>query len=153
MTSNLIFLSATYAFVLFVLLLILARAKSAFALRLVIIALAGVSYIVHFFSLDQLRGWPTTAALPEHFTLKAWSITEPNPSTETAGRIDLWIQAEPAGALRAHTLSYSSALHQELENAGERIQQGYRQQGATKGSGTVEFSDAPRRLPEKKGSD
>ncbi|MEK9942789.1 MAG: hypothetical protein ACPHCM_05335 [Arenicellales bacterium] len=152
MTDSLILLSITYAFVLFVMLLILTRSRYPLGLRFAVIALAAGVYVTHFFALDALRGWPTTTALPKQFALKAWAITEPNPSAETAGRIDLWIQTDDSDMPRAYSVTYSQALHQQLESAGERMKQGYRQQGATRGTGSIEFSDTQRRLPLKSGS-
>lgn len=147
MTRDLVMLSASYAFVVFVLLLILIRSRLAVWLRVIAVLLAAGIYVLHFYSLENLRGWPTAAELPESFMLKAWQITEPNRAAQQSGRIDIWIQADDWEAPRAYELAYSKILHEQLEAAGTRMAEGYRQRGVAKGSGEVNVSDATRRLP------
>ena len=151
MTSSLIVLTATYAFALFVLLLLLIRSRLSRKARVSVVLAGSAFYLAHFFSLNAMQGWPSQSSLPEEFTLHAWQIEEPNPAQNQAGRIYLWVQTQEWGAPRAYTLPYSNGLHDRLETAGVRRNEGYIQKGRADGSGRVTFSDTSRRLPAKKG--
>ncbi|HCK76829.1 MAG TPA: hypothetical protein DHW07_06760 [Gammaproteobacteria bacterium] len=150
MSSSLILLTITYAFGLFVLLLFLIQSRLQFSLRIFVILAGTAFYLVHFFSLDALRGWPTDSPLPEKFTLHAWRFQEPNPVENQFGYIYLWVQAQDWEHPRAYTLPYSSELHDRLEVAQARRDQGYLQKGRKDSGGSVKFSDTSRRLPTKK---
>ena len=150
MTGSLIALTATYAFALFVLLLLLVRSRLSLKARVSIVLAGSAFYLAHFFSLNALQGWLSQSSLPEEFTLHAWQIEEPNPAQNQAGRIYLWVQTQEWDIPRAYTLPYSNGLHDRLETARARHQEGYTQQGQADGSGEVKFSDTSRRLPAKK---
>ena len=68
MSSHVVVLSLAYAFVLFVLLLLLIRARLSWTLRLSVVLVATGFYLLHYFSLSELQGWPVDSALPEEFT-------------------------------------------------------------------------------------
>jgi hypothetical protein len=148
-SGSLIVLTVTYAFGLFVLLLLLIRSRLSITVRLAVVLAGGVFYLLHFFSLNELRGWPSDSPLPETFTLHAWQFQEPNPVQGQSGYIHLWVQGEDWDAPRAYALPYNSGLHDQLETAQARRNAGYLQQGRADGSGTIRFSDKSRRLPEK----
>ena len=150
MTGNLIVLTVTYVFSLFVLLLLLIRSRLSFTARASVVLAASAFYLMHFFSLNTLQGWPSQSSLPEEFTLHAWQVEEPNPAQEQAGQIYLWVQTQEWEAPRAYALPYSSDLHDRLEAAEIRHNEGYVQKGRADGSGEVKFSDTSRRLPTKK---
>ena len=149
MSSSLVVLTLTYAFCLFVLLLLVVRSRLSLAVRLSVVLAAGGFYLLHYFSLNELQGWPSNSSLPENFTLHAWRFQEPNPVENQSGHIHLWIQAQNWAAPRAYALPYSSELHDRLEAAQVRRNQGYLQKGQADGSGSVRFSDTSRRLPAK----
>lgn len=151
MTASLFVLAVTYVFGLFVLLLLLIRSRLSFTTRASVILAGSAFYVIHFFSLNTLQGWPSRSSLPEEFTLHAWQIEEPNPAQTQAGRIYLWVQAQEWEAPRAYALPYSNELHDRLDTARARHDEGYTQQGQIDGSGSATFSDAPRRLPLKTG--
>ena len=151
MTASLFVLTVTYVFGLFVLLLLLIRSRLSFAARASVVLAGSAFYVIHFLSLNTLQGWPSQSSLPEEFTLHAWQIEEPNPAQNQAGRIYLWVQAQEWEAPRAYALPYSNELHDRLETAGVRRNEGYIQKGRADGSGRVTFSDTLRRLPAKKG--
>ena len=152
MTGSLIALTATYAFALFVLLLLLVRSRLSQKARVSIVLAGSAFYLAHFFSQNALQGWPSQSSLPEEFTLHAWQVEEPNPAQEQAGQIYLWVQTQEWEAPRAYALPYSNELHDRLDTAQARHQEGYTQQGQIDGSGSATFSDAPRRLPLKTGN-
>lgn len=147
MTGSLIVLTVTYVFGLFVLLLLLIRSRLSFTARASVLLAGSAFYVIHFFSLNTLQGWPSQSSLPEEFTLHAWQIEEPNPAQNQAGRIYLWVQAQEWEAPRAYALHYSNELHDRLDTARARHDEGYTQQGQIDGRGSATFSDAPRRLP------
>ncbi len=151
MTTSLVVLTATYAFALFVLLLLLVRSRLSRKARVSIILAGSAFYLAHFFSLNALQGWPSQSSLPEEFTLHAWQVEEPNHSQNQVGQIYLWVQTQEWEAPRAYVLPYSNELHDRLETAGVRRNEGYIQKGRPDGSGRVTFSDTSRRLPAKKG--
>ena len=151
MTASLFVLAVTYVFGLFVLLLLLIRSRLSFTARVLMILAGSAFYLIHFLSLNTLQGWPSQSSLPEEFTLHAWQIEEPNPAQTQAGRIYLWVQAQEWEAPRAYALPYSNELHDRLETAAVRRNEGYIQKGRADGSGRVTFSDTSRRLPAKKG--
>ncbi len=151
MTGSLFVLTVTYVFGLFVLLLLLIRSRLSFAARASVVLAGSAFYVIHFFSLNTLQGWPSQSSLPEEFTLHAWQIEEPNPVQDQAGRIYLWVQAQEWEAPRAYALPYSNELHDRLDTARARHDEGYTQQGQIDGNGSATFSDAPRRLPLKTG--
>ena len=151
MTASLFVLTVTYVFGLFVLLLLLIRSRLSFTARALVILAGSAFYVIHFLSLNTLQGWPSQSPLPEEFTLHAWQIEEPNPAQTQAGRIYLWVQAQEWEAPRAYALPYSNELHDRLETAAVRRNEGYIQKGRADGSGRVTFSDTSRRLPAKKG--
>ena len=152
MTTSLVVLTATYAFALFVLLLLVVRARLSLKTRASVVLAGSAFYLAHFFSLNTLQGWPSQSSLPEEFTLHAWQVEEPNHTQNQAGQIYLWVQTQEWEAPRAYALPYSNELHDRLDTARARHQEGYAQQGQADGSGSVTFSDTPKRLPLKTGN-
>jgi len=151
-TTSLVVLTATYAFALFVLLLLVVRARLSLKTRASVVLAGSAFYLAHFFSLNTLQGWPSQSSLPEEFTLHAWQVEEPNHTQNQAGQIYLWVQTQEWEAPRAYALPYSNELHDRLDTARARHQEGYAQQGQADGSGSVTFSDTPKRLPLKTGN-
>ncbi len=150
MSSSLVVLTLTYAFCLFVLLLLVVRSRLSLAVRLSVVLAAGGFYLLHYFSLNELQGWPSDSPLPKEFTLHAWKFQEPNPVENQSGHIHLWIQAQNWAAPRAYALPYASELHDRLEAAEARHREGHLQEGRVDGSGNIKFSNSLRRLPVKK---
>ncbi len=112
--------------------------------------------------LQELRGWPSAAELPDRFRLLAFDIVEPEPAAANPGRILLWIAVVGKSEPRVHALPYSKQLHQALAAAEKRQAQGRQQigskvpKGATAsaqnqpGGQIVQFEDAVSKpLPEK----
>ena len=149
MSSHVVMLTLAYAFALFVLLLLLIRARLPLAMRLSVVLVGSAFYLLHFFSLSELQGWPSDSSLPEEFTLHAWQVEESNPIQDQSGYVYLWVQSQNWDAPRAYTLPYSSELHDQLETAEARRRKGHFQEGRMDGSGTINFSDTSRRLPAK----
>ena len=66
MSGKLIALTLAYAFSIFVLLLLLIRSRLSMAVRLSVVLAGAVFYLLHYFSLSSLQGWPSSARLPKH---------------------------------------------------------------------------------------
>ncbi len=98
------------------------------------IFLVAVFYFVTFHSIKQFLGWPTEKELPEKFMMLSSWITEPNKKTGKGGSIHLWAvelsSNGPADAPRAYALPYDYDLHQELNEAQNRLRQGTIQIGS-----------------------
>ena len=95
----------------------------------VILVLLPVFYIGHYLMLQELKGRPSSAELPERFRLLAFDITEPDPNTAEPGRILIWIDGIGERDPRVHELPYRKQLHQTLVAARERQVQGHQQIG------------------------
>lgn len=98
-------------------------------LMTLILVLLPVFYIGHYLMLQELKGRPSSAELPERFRLLAFDITEPDPNTAEPGRILLWIDGIGERDPRVHELPYGKQLHQTLVAARERQAQGHQQIG------------------------
>lgn len=112
------------------LLLASARHRSPWLVGGVLAALP-VFYAVQFTLVQNLAGWPSEAPLPDEFELLAYVVEEPDRARDSAGEILLWLRASEAADPRVHRLEYDRALHQSLDEAGERIAEGRRQVGRT----------------------
>lgn len=100
--------------------------------KAVMIGLTSGFYIVTYFSLPPLLGWPTDAALPERFRLIAVHVQEPNKFTGTEGRIFLWataINAPPDSEPRAYRLLFAPTLHERAIEARNKLRKGIPQLG------------------------
>ena len=111
--------------------------------------------MIFFLGLGALLGWPTSRALPEHFTLHASLVHEPSKVAGDPGAIYLWLspvdeeRSEPAPP-RAHRLPYSRDLHERLARAEARRSDGQRIEGRRTGdertastSQQIELFEAP----------
>ena len=149
MTESAFLLALSYAFVTFLLLLIVTRARLSIKIRAITAISGAAFYIAHFLSLNGLGGWPATLTLPEEFQLHAFTIVEPNSIQNESGHIYVWIQETGDAEPRAYSLPYSSSVHDQLTASEKRRQGGYQQKGRSDGSGTIKISNASRRLPQK----
>jgi hypothetical protein len=55
------------------------------------IVITSIFYIVTYFSIPPLLGWPTSGRLPERFRLLAIHVQEPNKTLDLEGEIFLWV--------------------------------------------------------------
>ena len=97
-------------------------------LTLILVALP-IFYIGHYLMLQELKGWPSGAELPDRFRLLAFDIIEPDPSAADPGRILLWVEVVGGREPRVYTRPYRKQLHQDLVAAGKQQQQGHSQIG------------------------
>ena len=94
-----------------------------------LIKIAGVLSVVLFYhitvkSYPDLMGWPTSIRLPDRFNLEGVLFEEPNKSTQTRGKIFVWVTdlhdyKNPVP--RAYVLPYTADLHTRLYDAGQKL--------------------------------
>ena len=90
-------------------------------------------YLVTYFSLPPLLGWPTDDALPQRFNLVAVFVREPDKSTGAEGEIFLWatdMAKGPRGVEpRAYRVPFTGELHAKVVEAGNKMRKGLPQLG------------------------
>ena len=146
--------------------------KWSWQIKASLIVIVSGFYIVTYFSLPPLLGWPTDDTLPQRFNLVAIYVQEPDKSTGAEGEIFLWatdMSKGPRGAEpRAYRVPFTGELHAKVVEAGNKMRKGLPQLGeisevqvgpharatdATQGgqkSVAIEFFDLPDPLfPEK----
>lgn len=86
-------------------------------------------YGLHWFGLQNLRGWPADQSLPTQFELIAADVVEPSASENHEGSIHLWIRLTTAGKPRAYGLPYSREVHKMLYETKQKMNAGQTQMG------------------------
>ena len=86
-------------------------------------------FVVSYYSIIGIMGWPVEDTLPERFQLHWAKINEPDKLLDTPGAIYLWVeeldQANiPMGVPRAHKLPYSEPLDNGVTDALDMISLG-----------------------------
>ena len=98
-----------------------------------LISTVSVFYLVTYFSLPMLLGWPADEDLPERFNLIASHIQEPDKTTGSEGKIFLWAtdianginRSEP----RAYEVPFTRELHAKVMEARNKTRKGQAQLG------------------------
>ena len=97
---------------------------------------AMLSVIMFYYTTVQsypaLMGWPTSIKLPQRFKLEGILFDEPNKSTQSKGRIFVWVTdlkdfRKPVP--RAYVLHYTPTLHTKLYDAGQKLRRSLPQLG------------------------
>ncbi len=118
-------------------------ARCTWRLKAAAIVLQSALYVVVYYALPGLLGWPSAAPLPERFRLLAAHVA---PGEREPREIVLWaldLDENPARAVpRAYRVPYSELMHTKVEEAGERIRKGLTQVGALRkqSAGSLERS-------------
>ncbi|MCB1773670.1 MAG: hypothetical protein KDI88_08645 [Gammaproteobacteria bacterium] len=121
-------------------------------LTVTLLAALPLFYIGQYHVLQATRGWPSDGPLPATFELAAFRIIEPDARQGERGAILLWVSGAAERTPRAYRLDYSRQLHEDLVEAGQRIEQGRVQVGTRVTEGTarsdggtgIRFDDRPR---------
>lgn len=134
MTVAVLGLIASYAVLAVLLLSLNLRAAWHWAIKAAAIGLTGAFFVIAFFAIEALLGWPTAAPPPAKFQLHAALVLEPNQGAGSAGAIYLWLSPRTAdgeitGPPRAHALPYSRALHEQAARAQARLEDGGKVEG------------------------
>lgn len=153
-------LAMSYVLIALLLLQVLFRSHGSLRLKISLVIVVSLFYVVTWYGVQQLRGWPARQVPPESFRLLAYHVVSPDKRTGSDGKIYLWIKTlkpDDKDDPRAYEVAYSTVLHQSLLNAGKssRAQRGTTERrsgdGAGKESGIVfRFEDMPSQsLPAK----
>ena len=126
-------LVAAYVIVALLLLVLNLNSRWSWTVKAAAIVVVSALYVVTYYSIPPLLGWPTSQQLPKRFNLIAVYVQEPDKATGKVGEILLWASdmAEgPRGAEpRAYRVPFSAELHQKVEEAGNKIRKGLPQLG------------------------
>ena len=97
------------------------------------IVIASVFYVVPYVSWPALLGWPTVAELPPQFNLVGMYVQPPDQLTGAEGVIYLWaterFEGGGHGVPRAYRFGFSVKRHEQMIQAGEKMQKGIPQAG------------------------
>ena len=90
-------------------------------------------FVLCYFALRDMLGWPASEPLPKQFVLIAAEVREPRKYGEGDGGIFIW--ARPTGVPeeppRAFRLPYSKTLHKRVTQATGELRKGRGQTGRT----------------------
>lgn len=93
-------------------------------------------YLVTYFSMPGLLGWPTSEQLPAKFKVNAVHIIQPDKLSKSKGAIYLWVteirNLHPVGVPRAYKLPYSEPLFEKVNKAKIKMNKGLQQLGEYK---------------------
>ena len=86
-------------------------------------------FVISYYSIIGIMGWPVMDTLPERFQLHWAKINEPDKLLDTPGAIYLWLEQLdesniPMGVPRAHKLPYSGPLDSGVTDALDMISLG-----------------------------
>jgi hypothetical protein len=86
-------------------------------------------FVVSYYSIIDMMGWPVEAQLPERFQLHWARVSEPDRLLNTPGAIYVWVeemdeQNIPLGTPRAYKLPYSEPLDNGVNDAMDMISMG-----------------------------
>ena len=93
------------------------------------IVVTSVFFVVSYYSIIDMMGWPVEARLPERFQLHWARVSEPDRLLNTPGAIYVWVeeldeQNIPLGMPRAYKLPYSAPLDNGVNDAMDMISMG-----------------------------
>ncbi len=134
------------AFVVVTLLLLGLGLYSNWSLRTKIagILLVTAAYLLVYFSLPHLLGWPTDRQVPRRFNLYAIYIQDPDRASGEAGSVFFWAGDLAPGAdprPRAFRMPFKASFKSVLQEAEGKLQQNIPQEGE------IELEDAPQGVP------
>ncbi len=134
MTATILALSAGYAVLGALLLVMGLRSDYRWPVKGAAILVTSAFFIVAFYETRGLLGWAAIEPLPARFQLLWVRVLEPSLAYQEPGAIFLWVEAldennVPSGSPRAHKLKYSAPLAERAGKAKEQIIAGNQQQG------------------------
>ena len=129
-TSGLV---AAYVLVALLLLILNLYTRWSWRTKAAMIGVVSAFYLITYYSLPPLLGWPTDAELPKRFNLVAIFVDEPDKTTGAPGEIFLWatdLAEGPRGVEpRAYRVPFSNELHARVVEAGNKMRKGLPQIG------------------------
>jgi hypothetical protein len=123
-----IFLTLAFIFTTVVLLGLFIRSEWGYPIKAAAISLAAIFYILIYFSIIGMQGWPTEASLPEDVEVVWGYVDPPNKKIGKDGFIVLWVLDRTDESIgkkpRAHLLPYTKEMHKKIEEAKKEQQKG-----------------------------
>ncbi len=139
MTLSIIALVGGYVLTACLLVFLCLYTRFHWSIKMGAILLVSGFYMVNYFGLMSLLGWPTTQDMPTSFRLISAQIYEPNKTTGAPGRIYIWVTSmdENAGLTtpRSFEIEYSDEIHKRVAAAMNSIKDGTPQIGEIEGEG------------------
>ena len=125
MTLGITGIIAAYILLALLLLSINLYSKWSWQVKAATIVLTSVFYVVTYYSLPALLGWPTSQNPPSQFRLLAAHVIQPDKEKNTSGTVYLWLSkiinmtelSEP----RAYEFDYSAKLHEKIINVNAKL--------------------------------
>lgn len=127
---------AAYILLAILLLSIDLYSKWAWPIKAGAVILTSAFYVITYYSMPALLGWPTKQDPPAQFRLLAAHVEQPNKEENTSGAIYLWLSkinnmtelSEP----RAYEFEYSPELHEKIINVDAKLDNNIAQIGEFK---------------------
>ena len=117
-------LVAAYVIVALLLISLNLYTRWSWRVKALLIGIVSALYLVTYYSLPPLLGWPADEELPQRFNLVAVYVTEPDKSTGAEGEIFLWatdMAQGPRGAEpRAYRVPFSGRATRKSRRGGQQ---------------------------------
>ncbi len=124
---------------------LLIRSDWSWGIKATATIMAGVIFIISYFAILDMQGWPTVDTMPDKFELLSFYVDSPNPAIGKAGSIIIWTleESDKIGTKpRAYSIDYDKKLHKKLQEAMKQKGDGGRMQGQKGKKGKHPLSDA-----------
>ncbi len=108
------------------------------------IVLVTCAYLLVYFSLPRMLGWPTDSQVPRRFELHGVYIQDPDKTTGVPGAVFFWATDLAPGAdarPRAFRMPFKASFKSMLEEANGKLRQNIPQEGE------IELDDEPNGVP------
>jgi hypothetical protein len=102
------------------------------------------AYMLVYFSLPRMLGWPTDRQVPRRFNLHAVYIQDPDKQTGEAGSVFFWASDLAPGANprpRAFRMPFKASFKSVFQEAQGKLRQNIPQEGE------IELADEPEGVP------
>ncbi|MSP20284.1 MAG: hypothetical protein EXQ93_01890 [Alphaproteobacteria bacterium] len=129
MTLGYVGVIAAYVIIAVLLLSLNIAPRWAWWVKATAIIVTAAFFVVTYYSMIDLMGWPVKERLPEKFQLLWAKVNEPDKLMNQPGAIYMWVEAldknnVPNGIPRAYRLPYTLPLETGIENALDMITAG-----------------------------
>ncbi len=135
-TLDPIVLALVSSFVLIIALLLSLNFKSnwRWEIKAFVIVLSICFYILNYFAIIEIYGWPSTSKLPEKFKIHSTYIKENDKFLNEPGFILMWLETLdefniPSGMPRVYELPYNQELDKRIRAVQKKIEDGVEQAG------------------------
>lgn len=129
MTLGFVGVLAAYVIVAVLLLSLNVAPRWAWWVKATAIVITSAFFVISYYSMIELMGWPVSARLPPKFQMLWAKVNEPDKLLNSPGAIYMWVEALdanniPTGLPRAYRLPYTQPLETGIENALDMIAAG-----------------------------